>query len=64
MSNVIRVNFPNVSHLQSATKLVGGGGAGVLLKILGRGVPPVSQNPDSVGHKKMSVSTPVFRPDL
>ena len=39
------------------------GGGGVLLRILGEGVPPGSPNPDPISDKKMSFSTPVFRLD-
>ena len=42
----------------------GGGGGGVLLKILDGGVLPVSPNPDPTSDQKMSFSTPVFRPGL
>ena len=38
--------------------------AGVLLGILGGGVPPDSPNPDPISDKKMYFSAPVFRPDL
>ena len=41
-----------------------GRGRGVLLGILGGGVPPRSQSPDPISDPKMSFSTPVFRPDL
>ena len=41
-----------------------GGGGGVLLGILGGGVPPVSSNPDPISDLNMPFSTPVFRPDL
>ena len=39
---------------------------GVLLGILGGGVPPGSLSPDPISDQKMSFSTPtpVFRPDL
>ena len=37
---------------------------GVLLGILGRGVPPGFPNPDPISDQKMSFSTPIFRPDL
>ena len=37
---------------------------GVLLGILGGGVPPGSSNPDPISDQKVSFSTPVFRPDL
>ena len=37
-------------------------GGGLLLEILGGGVPPGSQNPDPISDQKMSFSTPVFRP--
>ena len=40
------------------------GGGGVLLGILGGGVPPGSQNPDPISEQKMSFSRPVFRPGL
>ena len=36
----------------------------VLLGILGRGVPLRSPNPDPTSDQNMSLSTPVFRPDL
>ena len=45
----------------------GGGhlpGEGVLLGILGGGVPPGSLNPDPISDQKMTFSTPVFRPGL
>ena len=35
---------------------------GVLLGILGGGVPPGSPNPDPISDQKMSFFTPVFRP--
>ena len=37
---------------------------GVLLGILGGGVPPGSSNPNPISDQKMLVSTPVFRLDL
>ena len=38
---------------------------GVLLGILGGGVPPGSSNPDPISDQNMfRFSTPVFRPDL
>ena len=37
-------------------------GGGLLLEILGGGVPPGSQTPDPISDQKMSFSTPVFRP--
>ena len=37
-------------------------GGGLLLEILGGGVPPSSQTPDPISDQKMSFSTPVFRP--
>ena len=40
------------------------GGGGVLLGILGGGVPPGSSNPDPISDPNMPFSTPVFRPDL
>ena len=40
------------------------GGGGVLLGILGGGVPPGSSNPNQISDQKMLVSTPVFRLDL
>ena len=40
------------------------GGGGVLLGILGGGVPPGSSNPDPISDLNMPFSTPVFRPDL
>ena len=38
------------------------GGRGVLLGILGLGVPPGSPNPDFISDQKMSFSITVFRP--
>ena len=49
----------NRSHL-SLVQLPGG----VLLGILGGGVPPGSSNPDPISDLNMPFSTPVFRPDL
>ena len=37
---------------------------GVLLGILGGGVPPGSSNPDPISDLNMPFSPPVFRPDL
>jgi len=37
---------------------------GVLVKIFGGGVPPVSPNPDPISDQKMLFPTPVFRPGL
>ena len=37
---------------------------GVLLRILGGGVPPGSPNPDPTSDQKMQLSIPVFRPGL
>ena len=37
---------------------------GVLLGILGRGVPPASPNPDPISDQKMPFPIPVFRPGL
>ena len=37
---------------------------GVLLGILGGGVPPSSPNPGPISNQRMSFSTPVFRPGL
>ena len=39
-------------------------GGGVLLGILGGGVPPGSPNPDPISDQKVLFYTPVFRPDL
>ena len=39
-------------------------GGGVLLGILGGGVPPGSSNPDPISDLNMPFFTPVFRPDL
>ena len=35
---------------------------GVLLRIIGGGVPPGSPNPDPISDQNMSFSKPVFRP--
>ena len=43
-------------------KARGRGGGGLLLEILGGGVPHGSQNSDPISDQKMSFSTPVFRP--
>ena len=39
-------------------------GGGVLLRILGRGVPPGSPNPDLISDQKISFPHSVFRLDL
>ena len=39
-------------------------GEGELLGILGRDVPPSSQNPDPISGQNMPFSPPVFRPGL
>ena len=41
-----------------------GWGGGVLLGILGGGVPPGSSNPNPISDQKKSFSTHVFRPDF
>ena len=40
------------------------GGGGVPLGFLGRGVQPGSRNHDPISDRKVSFSTPVFRPGL
>ena len=40
----------------------GEGGGGVLLEILGWGMPPGSPNPDPISDQKKSFFTPVLRP--
>ena len=40
------------------------GGGGVLLGILGEGVPPGSPNSDTISAEKMPLFTPLFRPGL
>ena len=40
------------------------GGGGVLLGILGGGVPPGSSNPDPISDLNMPFSTPIFRLDF
>ena len=39
-------------------------GVGLLLGIIGGGVPPGSPNPNPISDQKMPFSTLVFRPDL
>ena len=39
-------------------------GGGVVLGILGGGVPPASPNPDPISDQKMPFPIPVFRPGL
>ena len=51
-------------RFQKISGYVWAGGGGVLLGILGGGVPPGSPKPDPISDQKMSFSTPVFRPDL
>ena len=46
------------------TDLMVSGEGGVLLGILGGGVPLGSPNPDPISDQKMLMSTPVFRPGL
>ena len=52
------------ARIRTLTSAPEGGGGGVLLGILGGGVPPGSQNPDPISEQKMSFSRPVFRPGL
>ena len=40
------------------------GGGGVLLGVLGGGVPPRSTDPDPISDLKMALFTPIFRPGL
>ena len=46
------------------SRVTGTNTRGVLLGILGGGVAPGSPNPDPISGQKVSLSTPVFRPDL
>ena len=54
----------NRFYTLSAGWIMPGGGGGVLLEILGEGVPPGSPNPDTISGKKMPLFTPLFRPGL
>ena len=54
----------NGFYTLSAGWIMPGGGGGVLLGILGEGVPPGSPNPDTISGKKMPLFTPLFRPGL
>ena len=58
MSGVIIVSFIDT------VAIVDRGGGGVLLGVLGGGVPPRSPNPDPISDLKMSFFTPMFRPGL
>ena len=56
--------FVNKSLLNLANVLVLRAGVGLLLGIIGGGVPPGSPNPNPISDQKMPFSTLVFRPDL
>ena len=58
MSGVIIVSFIDT------VAIVDRGGGGLLLGVLGGGVPPRSPNPDPISDLKMSFFTPIFRPGL
>ena len=47
-----------------SSRILRGRGGGVLLGILGRGVPPGSPNPDPIFDQNISFSTPVFTAGL
>ena len=63
--NLSLTNVPLYMHLcpLRLTPAWGGGG-GVLLGILGVGVPSSFPNPDPIADQRMSFSTSVFRPGL
>ena len=48
-------------YLESNVDGTRGGGGGILLGILGRGVPPGSPNPDFISGQNMSFSTTCFQ---
>ena len=54
-----QVRLTEASSYREST--VDGTPGGVLLGILGRGVPPGSPNPDLISDQKMSFSTPRFQ---
>ena len=53
--NVLHMPYKDFTNLASQ---------GVLRVILGGGVSPSSPNPDPISDQKLSLSTPVFRPDI
>ena len=57
MSGVIIVSFIDTVAIVDR-------GGGLLLGVLGGGVPPRSPNPDPISDLKMSFFTPIFRPGL
>ena len=54
----------NRFYTLSAGWIMPWGGGGVLLGILGEGVPPGSPNPDTISGKKMLLFTPLLGPGL
>lgn len=71
--DIQRTRYPNVNKFSYRSKTLGVKSridfflispGGVLLGILGGGVPPGSSNPDPISDLNMPFSTPVFRPDL
>ena len=57
---ILIANVANVARFSLVNILL----VGVLLGILGGGVPPGSSNPDPLSDQKVSFFTPVFRPGL
>ena len=65
-NNVLRNQLETGKNSPKWDKGPGGGrGGGLLLGILGRGVPPGSSNPDhAISDQNIQFFTPVFRPGL
>ena len=59
--NIQRVYFINDKSKLSFVPRVG---EGVLPRIVGRGMPPNSSNPDPISDQSMLFFTPIFRPGL
>ena len=62
--NLIHEHLCSLQHSRDHRKRSRVGGEGVILGILGGGVPPGSPNADPISDQKLSVFTPVFIPDF
>ena len=58
------IRYKGIHQVRSKGRDKKARGGGVLLGILGGGVPPGSSNPDPISDLNMPFSTPIFRPDL
>ena len=63
LKRIVEPRPAGILHSQACTKWPGwGGGGGILLGILGTGVPAGSPNIDPISDHNIRFSTPVYRP--